>query len=81
MQHLLSSLPEHVRVQLEQMTPTDAWGVLIEFAIREKEKAMAELSISHAPEELYRKFVVLKAERQQLDDLFALVKSLHDNKE
>ncbi len=77
MRHLLNKLPAHLEELLRIGTSAEAWGILLDCAIREKEVHLAGLSTDCTPEKFQRKYLILKAERQQLIDLLDFIKTLN----
>ncbi len=76
MQLLFNNAPEHVQVVIRATTATAEWGALIDLAIKNKSGEMAGLSTDCTPEKFQRKYLILKAERQQLLELLDLMKYL-----
>lgn len=73
MQLLYSEQPESTRLIIQQTTATTEWSFFLESCILQKTKDMAELSTDCTAEKFQRKYLVLKAEKQQLLDLLELM--------
>lgn len=72
MQHLFNKQPEYLRTVLLHTTATTEWSVFVTACILEKESEMANLSTDCDAEKFQRKYLLLKAQKQQLQDLLDL---------
>lgn len=72
MQHLFSKLPAHVKTILKETTAVTEWSIFIESVILDKNAEMAGLSVDCSAEKLQRKYLILRAQKAQLEDLLDL---------
>lgn len=73
MQHIFDKLPDAIKQIILMTTADNEWGVFLEFCIRDKNEEMAELSTDCDAHQFQRKYLALKAQRQQFLDFLDLL--------
>lgn len=73
MRHVFDKQPEFVRQILLTTTPCDEWAIYINACIVDKESEMAGLSTDCTANQFQRKYMALKAEKQQFHDWLDLL--------
>lgn len=81
MQNLFDKQPEAIRHIILMTTACDEWGVFIENCILEKNAEMAQLSTDCEAHQFQRKYLALKAQRQQFLDLLDLFQHIKQQRQ